>query len=639
VRKLLTALGFTLVSALPGLAAASSTARGATPAWTTYEAEAMTFTGQLLGPTYGGHDAASESSGRQCVRLSATGHYVQFTASSNATAIVVRYSVPDTPDGAGADYTLGLYQNGTLVGRLPMTSRYSWLYGAYPFNNFPTNGSPRNFFDEVRTNGLLIHAGDVLRLQKDSADTAAWYDLDLVDLESVAPPLPAPADSLSLIDYGGVGDGTADCTSALQNCIAAAQAQGKAVWIPAGQWLITGTITLPSETTLQGSGMWHTRLIGSPGLYNAAPSRRVTLIGNGSNIHLADFAIIGCLNYRHDSEPNDGLGGSYGTGSTISGVWVEHTKTGAWLVNSSGLMVDGCRFRDTLADGINLCVGMRNTTVTNCTARGTGDDCFAIWPADYITPAYNPGLNLITHCTGQMPFLANGGAIYGADSNRIEDCLFQDVPYQSGVLLSTTFPVGSDFSGTTVVQRCGLNRCGGTPTEPSGGLQLCLQNRPISGLNLNALDISNSVTCGASIIYGAGPLSNAILAGVTIMNYGLGGGTDAHALWARADARGSLTVSNSYIIEYQDDSPDFEFQFAPPPPQRILNVRTRAANLLLTYATLPWCTYHVEASPALAPASWTLVPGSATNATAGAVTFTTPIPPGSAQRFYRIVSP
>jgi hypothetical protein len=281
---------------------------------------------------------------------------------------------------------------------------------------------------------------------------------------------------------------------------------------------------------------------------------------------------------------------------------------------------------------------MRGTLVTNCTARGTGDDCFAIWPAAYISPAYAPGLNVITHCTGQTPFLANGGAIYGAESNRIEDCVFQDIPYQSGVLISTTFPVSSNFTGTTVVQRCDLNRCGGTPVEPAGGLQICLQFRPISGLDLNNLNISNSVTYGMSIIYGGGPLSNAVMSNVNILNYDLGGG-GAHALWARADTRGSLTVTNSRIAEYHNDSSNFIFYFSPPPPQRILRVSATGGNLALTYATAPWSIYHIESSPTFSPAFWTIVPGSATNATGNATTFSVPITPGSLSQFFRTVSP
>src|SRR6266404_2228035 len=97
---------FTLVISLNSALAFS----GATVPWTTYEAENMTNTGTILGPSYAGNNVASESSGRQCVRLSANGQYVQFTAVSNANSIVVRYSVPDTADGVGADYTIGLYK-------------------------------------------------------------------------------------------------------------------------------------------------------------------------------------------------------------------------------------------------------------------------------------------------------------------------------------------------------------------------------------------------------------------------------------------------------------------------------------------------------------------------------------------------
>jgi hypothetical protein len=536
----------------------------------------MATTGAVLGPQYGPNVVASESSGRQCVQLNATGQYVQFTAQAAANAIVVRYSVPDTTNGIGTNWTISLYKNGAFVAKLPVTSMYSWLYGAYPFSNTPASGSPRNFYDEVRTNGLSIGAGDVVALQKDADDAASYYVIDLVDLENVASSLTAPTNSLSIMGYGAGGTGATDDTSALQNCISAAISQGKSVWLPAGTYKITSSINLPANLTIQGAGMWYATLVGDPTLYTNA-SRRVTLNGNGSNIHLSDFAIIGKLNYRNDSEPNDGLGGAYGTGSTISRVWVEHTKTGAWLVNSQGLVVDSCRFRDTIADGINLCVGMSSTTVTNCTARGTGDDCFAIWPATYIGQNYTPGLNVITHCTGQMPFLANGGGVYGGNSNRIEDCLFQDLPYGCGILISTTFPVGNNtFSGTTVAQRCDLNRCGGQ--DPGWGwraaLQVCVDNESISGahlsipgLNLNNLNITNSISDGLSIIApdssvstGVGTLSNTTLANINIPNYELGVG-GRNGLWARSDAIGSATVSNSTIVEYRDDSANFTFSF------------------------------------------------------------------------------
>ena len=535
---------------------------GATVPWTTYEAEAATTTGTVLGPHYVPTVAETEASGRSCVQLTTVGQYLEFTNRSFANAIVVRYSVPDTADGVGTNYTISFYTNGAFAGKLALTSKYSWLYGNYPFSNTPSAGTPRNFFDEVRTNGLSIQPGDRVRLQKDGSDTATNYLIDFVDLEDVAAPLTAPANSLSVTNYSAVGNGVADCTTAFQNCINAAQSQGKKVWIPPGAFLISGNLNLPPNTTIQGAGMWHAKLVGSTTLY-ADPARRINLNGNGSNIHLSDFAILGRLNYRNDSEGNDGLGGSYGTGSTLARLWVEHTKAAAWLYNSSGLLVDGCRFRNTLADGINLNSGMLNTIVTNCTARGTGDDCFAMWPAAAGTyPAAN---NVITHCTGQFPFLANGGALYGGASNRIEDCLFQDIPYGCGILFSTTFPVADTFSGTTVAQRCNLVCAGGY--DPfwgwRGALQLVLNTSGISGVNLNNLNILNSVSDGLSILGGSGALSNAVASFINVPNYGLG--TDGrNALWARADAVGSLAVSNSALANYQNDSARFSLSILAP---------------------------------------------------------------------------
>ena len=319
--------------------------------------------------------------------------------------------------------------------------------------------------------------------------------------------------------------------------------------MPPGNYIITGTINLPSNVTIQGAGMWYSTLVGRSHVYTPTSSRRVTLNGNGSNIHLADFAIIGKLNYRNDSEPNDGLGGSYGTGSTIARIWVEHTKTGAWLVNSSGLVVSDCRFRDTIADGINLCVGMHGTTVTNCTARGRAT---IVFPSGRQP---TPGRPILPDSTSsptarrKRPFWPMAGPSTAASATRFKTAVFQDITYGCGILISTTFPVGANtFSGTTVAQRCDLIRCGGYDPgyQWRAALQLCLDTYSggISNVNLNNLNITNSISDGMSVIGGTGTLTNAVAANVSIPNYGLGA-SGRNGLWARSDAIGSMTVSNS----------------------------------------------------------------------------------------------
>lgn len=573
-------------------------APGANVPWLTYEAEDMTNNGgTLIGPPAQVVDINAgvsnsiemEASGGQAIKLTGAGQYVEFTARSNANGLVLRYCVPDTANGTGTNYTISLYTNGIFVQKLPVTSVYSWRYGSYSngtpaFSNNPGDGTPRNFFDEVRLNGLAINAGDTVRIEEDADDTAAFYILDLIDLENVAGPLTAPPGSLSIIDppYNAVGDGVTDCSTALQNCILDASSGGKTVWIPAGTYVISKFIGFPSNTTIQGAGMWYTTLLGNASVYNTTPNKRIGLDGVGSNIHLSDFAVVGRLNYRNDAEPNDGLVGAYGTGSTISRIWVEHTKTGAWITSSSGLVVSDCRFRDTEADGINLQQGMRGCIITNCTARGTGDDCFAFWPAS--GGSFTPGLNVITHCTGQLPFLANGGAIYGAINNRIEDCAFSDIPYGCGLLIAGEFPVGNNnFAGQTVAQRCDLNRCGGY--DPGwhwrGALTIVPDSLTITNLNINHLNITKSLSYAVQVIYSSpGALSNSVMNVVNISNYGvLVGGVYGvwSGIWNSKYAVGSLnvgalTVNGSAITsmpasgtDVGDQSLNFFFNFIPAP--------------------------------------------------------------------------
>jgi hypothetical protein len=484
--------------------------------------------------------------------------------------MVVRYSLPDAATGGGIDSALAVYQNGKLLKELSLTSRYTWLYGKYPFSNKPQEGKPRNFYDECRLKDLSLLKGDVIRLEKNDA-RAPYCIIDLIDLEQATPALAAPANSLSLAEFGANGRGEMDDTEALRKCIAAASKQGKAVWIPAGVYKLTGDIDLPARASIRGAGMWHSTFVGAPELYGQA-DRRVRFKLNGSNIRLEDFAIVGGLNYRNDLEANDGILGNRCDNSVLSRLWIEHTKVGMWFYYSSGLMIEGCRFRNTVADGLNFCAGVRSSLVQNSTTRGTGDDCFAIWPAppDQAFATLMPGSNVVRHCTGQLPFLANGGAIYGGADNRIEDCLFTDISPGAGILLSTTFPTSSEqlkvdnnFSGTTVVRNCELRHCGGFDHgwEWRAAMQFCLDRKSISGVNVTDVEIKDSLSDGLSIIApgarnGQGILSNTRLENVAIHNCGLGT-VSRRGLWVSQDASGSLTLSRSRISDIQNSSTNF----------------------------------------------------------------------------------
>ena len=554
MRSLCLLTGVLTLLTLPIFARAAEAERGAAVPWVTYEAEDAKSNGSILGPDYKGQTAAREASHRRCVRLDSAGHFIEIVAKADAQGLVVRYSIPDSTDGRGTDATLGLYVNGRLHKKLSMTSKYSHLYGAYPFSNDPSAGTPRNFWDELRVLPGTIRSGDVIRLQKDADDAAAEYLIDLIDLERVPDASAKPKDALSVTDFGATSDDEIDDRPAFVAAIAAAKEAKKSVWIPPGRFVMKGAIDV-SDVAIAGAGMWHSTVVG---VDDYVPDNRVAFYGRGSNVHLADFAIVGKLNYRNDGEPNDGIGESFGTGSTIKNIWVEHTKAGAWLVNADGLLVEGCRFRNNIADGINLCVGMRNTTVRNCTARGTGDDAFAMWPATYTKAAYNHGSNRFVNCTAQLPFLAQGFSIYGGEDNSVEDCLAIDIPYGCGLFASTTFPTEVGFGGTTSYLRNQIIRAG----DREGAIGIVANLIPLSGLRFEDIAITDSPNDAIRFMSIKGrALSATTFDRVQIRNAGIGGA--GYGVVSADDAVGSatlrhLTVENAKSGAVRNGSSTFD---------------------------------------------------------------------------------
>ena len=440
--------GDVLVDSLLVAGEAAPTARGATTPYTQYEAESGSTNATVLAADRTYRTVQSESSGRRAVRLSATGHQVSITLARPANALVVRFSIPDSADGAGRTAPLALYANGTKVRDLTLTSAYSWVYGAYPFTNIPSQGNAHRFYDEVRSlNGSTWPAGTVLKLQKDASSTAPHYDIDLIDAEVAPAAATAPTGALSITSYGAVPNNGSDATGAINSAIAAGRAQNKPVWVPAGSFRISSRINVAGVRII-GAGPWHSVIQGT--------GPRGGFFATGGNVTIADLAILNDTRVRDDGGSDAALEGNFGAGSLLQNLWVEHAKVGLWADSgTNGLYVVGLRIRDTWADGVNLHANVVNTRIDQSMLRNTGDDALAMWSDG--SPVTG---SAFTFNTVQAPALANGIGIYGGSGNRAEDNLIADtVTSAAGIAVGTRFnPV--PLSGTTSVRRNTLLRTG-----------------------------------------------------------------------------------------------------------------------------------------------------------------------------------
>jgi len=186
-------------------------------------------------PTTPYSSALLEASGHAYVHLAVPGQYVEWTNNTgqNITALNLRSCIPDAATGGGITSTIDLYVNGTFRQAFGVNSRQNYCYEGTNYNGQtdknPADGDPRGFWNDTHAfvANSPIAPGDTFRFQMDSTNTAAFYDIDVVDAENPPGPLVQTANSLSILSYGAVSNNiTVDNTSAINNCFSAARSQG-----------------------------------------------------------------------------------------------------------------------------------------------------------------------------------------------------------------------------------------------------------------------------------------------------------------------------------------------------------------------------------------------------------------------------
>ncbi|MFG1906559.1 discoidin domain-containing protein [Kribbella sp. NPDC048928] len=543
--------------------------RGANMPYDHLEAEDASVGGgaTVIGPNRTIGDLAGEASGRRAVTLNANGAYVEFTTRASTNTLVTRFSIPDSAGGGGQSSTLSVYVNGTFAKTLPLTSKYSWLYGAEASpNNSPGSGPARHIYDEAN---LMLDqtypAGTKIRLQKDPSN-GTTYSIDFLDTEAA-----------TVIGNPGAGfvtpDGFTqqDVQNALDKVRQDSTLQG--VYLPPGDYQTSSKFQVYGKAVeIVGAGPWFTRFHAPDTQDNTDIGFRSEASANGSTF--SGFAYLGNYTSRIDG-PGKVFDFSGTANMTIDNIWVEHMVCMYWGSNTDTSTIKNSRIRDTFADGINMTNGSSGNTVSNNEARSTGDDSFALFNA-----TDNGGGevrdNVFENLSALLTWRAAGFAVYGGTNNIFRNLYAADMLTYPGITISSLdfgIPMnGFGATPPTQFQNASVVRSGGHfwGNQAFPAVWVFSATKIFQGIRVSDLDVVDPTYSGIMFQtnYAGGnpqfPVADTIFTNTTITGaHKSGDAYDAKsgfAIWAnelpepgQGPARGEVTFNNLTLTNNTTD--------------------------------------------------------------------------------------
>lgn len=448
-----------LVPALVPSAVAADEQYGASVPYTRYEAEeASRSDGTTLERSDDLESTAIEASGQSYVALKDQNSSVDFTATTAANALDLRFTLPDHKSGQ-----VQVYINNDLAATLTLSSETAWQYvykeSVYDEPTLAPGTAHKRFrFDEVHTllNGQ-VQKGDHVRIVKVGDDQNA-YGIDFIELEQAAPAIERPEGAVSIADYNGAqpGDGVADDDALIAAMDAAANTSSKVVYIPAGTWEFSRKIGIDHPgLTFQGAGLWYTNIFFTS---DQREGGGIVFNPGASNETLTDFYMSSNLKSRFgEGAQYKGFAGAAGANTRVANVWVEHFECGFWMGDyrehkfmtyTDGMVIENSRIRNNFADGVNFVQGTKNSTVRNSSVRGNGDDSLASWASNDLrsqSDADASKFNSFIGNTIELGWRAGGIGLFGGEGHVVKDNLIVNNFSGAGIRISTVFE-GRNFT-------------------------------------------------------------------------------------------------------------------------------------------------------------------------------------------------
>jgi hypothetical protein len=356
-------------------------------------------------------------------------------------------------------------------------------------------GSYRQIVTDV--NGNLIWDQPTLSLAVNDASNVIYTP---PFTNSVAETVTAKlSESISVKDFGAVGNGSTDDTTAIQNAINSAQSLGKALLLNEGSYLISSSLTISSQVSIYGEGIT-SKLIVKSTVGSTIDAVKIVPTAAIVGINLSNFAI----------QPQSGNPGRHAISVDITTYAVSYCNfTNLWLYQLGGRgfatipnatpLVDGF-FTSTISDsviygGIYLNKAGDSLRIERNTILGSNVGIYV----DLVFGAFDQGAHGLLIDSNNIT--SNGGTLYvlngtsGVFSNN--NC---ELPSPSGVANSAMVDIAGT-AGTIVNDFVIINNYIGSANPPYSPIRfnytrncLCIGNYVARPINIPSYVITaNSV--------------------------------------------------------------------------------------------------------------------------------------------------
>lgn len=256
-------------------------------------------------------------------------------------------------------------------------------------NGYPVwNGAPAQMFVNDTTASITV---------RDARNTLVFSSLDVTGTQLFTDPTGSALigfiqagtgavsrtvqdklrDTVSVQDFGAVGDGVANDTAAIQNAINAFSSAGGTLYFPAGRYRVTDTLTVLDKcVSFQGAGSGQSNSItsGSYIEFDGLGTKNGLVFDNVDGASMRDMAIVA----KASTRPTGGYlvvyqgtsGGFYH--ATWDNVMVDGGYNGMWWKNGFFFHAYSCIWKNMNGDQVLLLNGVSNSndaqavTFVNC---------------------------------------------------------------------------------------------------------------------------------------------------------------------------------------------------------------------------------------------------------------------------------